>query len=85
MATTRPSEQEAYRYLHQHGLYAFDQRYPYSGTDLINRWADQKIIRVSRHEGSVFVTTFEKYARCSACKGRPRYMYPQSPCPTCGR
>lgn len=59
----RETEREAYRLLHTEGQNALDDRYgTWIATDLINRWADRGMVRVTYPGGSVTVKTFKKYA-----------------------
>lgn len=59
----RTTEQDAYTLLHRDGFDAFHDRY---GTgiayDLINRWANKGLCRITHTDAGMGVHTYKKYA-----------------------
>lgn len=58
----RADEQRAYELLHRYGLDAFEEQHPVFGTDLINRWCNKGIMRLTWTDDGRKIRTFKKYA-----------------------
>lgn len=59
----RPEEAEAYRVLHDGGIDALDDAYGVGvARDLVNRWDQRRLVRISYNgNGGLVVRAFKKY------------------------